>query len=165
MIVYLLYAVPVGLLWVAITGRVTPASFLVGYAFGFGILVALKPNRPRIHWSHLPDQAFALVVYILILFRDITLSGVDVAVRVLSPNMRLKPGVIEVDTQDEQQSALVAALSADVITLTPGELVIEVEDDHRMYVHCLDTDQSTARAEQQQAQRLGLFKRILGRAS
>lgn len=162
---YLVPAATIGIIWMVITSRLTPESFLVGFIVGLAVVTLMRPRQLNIRWQRLPDQVFALVLYILILLRDIILSGLDVARRVLSPDMRLQLGIIAVETQDEQKSALIAALSADVITLTPGELVVEVEGNHTLYVHCLDVADSSQRAERQQAQRLKVFKRILGRTS
>lgn len=159
---YLVPAVVIAIVWVLITNRVSLESFLVGLVFGL-LLAFLSPRRIVIDSRRLPQQLFALLVYTLMLARDITLSGLDVARRVLSPTMPLNLGIITVETQDEQRSPLVAALSADVITLTPGELVVEIEDNHILYVHCLDVERSSNNASHQQGQRLKVFKRILGR--
>ena len=72
-------------------------------------------------------------------------------------------GVVAVPTQDPEENAVITALSAGVITLTPGELVIEA-DHGVMYVHTLDTDRTAASADDAQTERLGLFRRILGRS-
>lgn len=161
--IYLLYAVPMGLVWMGITNTVSVESFFVGYALSLGMLILTRPRRAVIRWKRLPVQLLTAAVYIALLFRDILLSGIDVARRVLSRDMQLKLGIVAVSTQDPEKSKLIAALSADVITLTPGQLVVELEDDHWMYVHCLDVEESAAGAEAAQKRRLELFKRILGR--
>jgi multicomponent Na+:H+ antiporter subunit E len=162
---YAVLAIPVALFWMLVTSRISLESFVLGYVFGLAALLLLRPQRTAIRWQQLPGQILALIMYTLVLMRDITLSGIDVARRVLSPSMPLNPGIIAVETQDEKQSPLIAALSADVITLTPGELVVEVEGNRILYVHCLDVEASAMNAPRQQAQRLKLFKRILGRES
>lgn len=153
-----------GAVWMLITGRVSLESFAVGAVVGFAITL-LSPERLTFRLNRLPGQMIAFVIYLLVLARDILLSGVDVARRVLSPTMPLNLGIIAVDTGDESNSALIAALSADVITLTPGELVVEVENKRVMYVHCLDVETSAKHVQAQQAVRLQLFKRILGRSA
>ncbi len=158
-------AIVIGIAWMIITSRLTLESFLVGCVVGIAIVVLMGQRQLNIRWKRLPDQGFALLVYIMILLRDITLSGVDVTRRVLAPTMPLNLGIIAVETQDEQQDPFLAALSADVITLTPGELVVELENNHTMYIHCLDVDMSSKSADLQQTKRLKLFKRILGRSS
>jgi multicomponent Na+:H+ antiporter subunit E len=149
--------------WMVITNRLTLESFVIGFLAGLAVTLLFKTQGMQISARQLPQQVYALLIYTLILLRDIVLSGLDVTRRVLSPEMPLKPGVIAVDTQDDSRSPLIAALSADVITLTPGELVVEVEDNHILYVHCLDVEASSKNVDRQQALRLKLFKRILGR--
>ncbi|MDX2163410.1 MAG: Na+/H+ antiporter subunit E [bacterium] len=156
------FAVPMAVLWMGLTSRTTLESFGVGYLLSAAILLA-RPPRLRLNVARLPGQLWALFVYALILFRDIVLSGIDVARRVLSPDMRLKLGIITVPTGDTRKSPFVAALSADVITLTPGELVVEIEGDDTLYVHCLDAEASARTADQVQARRLALLLRIMGR--
>lgn len=163
MFLLLLYALSVALTWVVIVGQASLEVFAVGFVAGTALVIALRPPPFPVRWQRLPDQVFALILYLLALFRDIFLSGIDVARRVLSPNMRLKPGIIAVSSQDKDRNPVVLALSADYISLTPGELVVEVEDDHLMYVHCLDVEASSAIADQAQAQRLRLLKRVMGR--
>jgi multisubunit Na+/H+ antiporter MnhE subunit len=164
MLFYMLLAVPMALIWVGITDRIMLDGALVGYGLSLGVLVLLRPQRRKVNWRRLPDQLVALTIYIVELFWDIVLSGVDVARRVLSPDMRLKPGIIAVPTQDPLESPIIAALSADVITLTPGELVVELEDNRILYVHCLDVEATTATIDAEQARRIQLFGRIIGRS-
>lgn len=165
MLLRLLYVLSIALLWVTIVGQVTLEVFGVGLAAGVGLVIALRPPTLSLRWQRLPGQILASLLYILALFRDIFLSGIDVARRVLSPDMRLKPGIIAVSTQDAERNPIILALSADYISLTPGELVVEVEDNHLMYVHCLDVEASAVIADQAQAQRLRLLEQVLGRDS
>lgn len=160
---YLVYAVPLALVWVAITNRPDVESFLVGYIISLGVLRFIRPRQAQIRLSRLPGQVVALVIYFFRLLYDIIRSGLDVAGRVLSRDMRLKPGVVAVETQDPTNNPIIAALSSDVITLTPGELVIEIGDNHTMYVHCLDVDETLANADATQKRRLELLYRVIGR--
>lgn len=159
----LVYALPMSLVWMLIVGRATLEVFIVGFVASLVLVAGLRPARFPVTWQKLPDQVLALVLYTLLLFRDICLSSIDVARRVLSPDMRLKPGIIAISTQDPQRDPIILALSADYISLTPGELVVEVEEDHLMYVHCLDVDASAATAERAQSRRLELLLRVMGR--
>jgi multisubunit Na+/H+ antiporter MnhE subunit len=162
MLTRLVYTLALAIAWVMITGTATLEALLVGLLVGGG-LALLAPDPKPLTLRRLPDQLLAFALYLLALLRDIIFSGIDVARRVLSPDMKLKPGIITVSTQDEQRSPTVLALSANYVTLTPGELVVDVAEDHLMYVHCLNIDESAAVAEQAQAARLRLLKRILGR--
>lgn len=158
---YLLLALPLALFWMILIGRVEPASFIIGYGLALATAFLVRPDL-KVNPVRLPGQIVALVIYTVVLFRDIVLSSIDVTRRVLSPNMPLKQGIIAVPTQDDDE--LTAALSGHAITITPGELVVSFDDQRTMYVHCLDIDDSGPRLESDQTKRLGLLKRILGRA-
>ncbi len=165
MATYLLLAVPLAILWLGIANRVTVESFIVGYVLGLGLL-ALRPRRPvKVVWRRLPDQLAASVIYVVVLYRDILLSGIDLARRLLSPDMRLNQGIIAVPTQDRHESQVIAALSAVDVTLTPGELVFEFDGNTIMYVHCLSVEDAAHDADERQARRLSMLQRILGVSS
>lgn len=163
MIVTLLLAVPLAVVWMVVTSNVTPGSFLVGYLLSFAILLLMKVEKVEIKYRRLPDQIIAFFVYVATLFRDIWNSSVDVAKRVLNPNLPMNPGIITVATQDADESDFTAAFSAHGITITPGELVVDFDDSHTMYVHCLDVEMSSQNADGAQTKRLALLRRIMGK--
>lgn len=156
-------AVLLALVWMLLTTQFNAAGFIVGFGLSLAILLVFRPVEGRLNWRRLPGQILALLLYLALLYRDIILSGLDIARRVLSPDMRLKPGVVAVPVQDPEKSLLVSALSADAISLTPGELVTEIEDNSILYVHTLDVDRTATHAAAEQAARLQLLNRILGR--
>jgi multicomponent Na+:H+ antiporter subunit E len=86
-----------------------------------------------IRWSFaLPGHiATYLWVFGIALYR----SNIDVARRVLSPSLPLRPGVVQIRTG--LTSAMGRLLLANSITLTPGTLTVDVEDD-RMTIHWID---------------------------
>src|SRR5687767_7761544 len=127
MFITLLFALPMATIWMIATSSLNPGSFLVGFALSFAILLMLKLEKVEINHRRLPDQLIALVIYTLTLGRDIWMSSVDVAKRVLNPTMPMKPGIITVYTQDEDESDFTAAFSAHGITITPGELVVDFD--------------------------------------
>ncbi len=159
----LLLSVPMALIWIIVTSSVSFGSFLVGYVLGFAILMLLRAQNLELNWQRLPDQIAAFVVYVVTLGRDIVLSSVDVARRVIKPTMPLNPGILAVPTQDIDESEAIAAFSAHGITITPGELVVDFRGSHTMYVHCLDVEASSKNADQAQTKRLHLLRRIMGR--
>lgn len=160
-----LLAIPMSLLWMVVSGSVSLGSFVVGYALGFAVLTLMKTENIQIDWRQLPDQVAALCVYIVTLLRDIWMSSMDVLKRVLDPELPMNPGMIAVPTQDDSESDFIAAFSAHGITITPGELVVDFDGNHTMYVHCLDVDASGQNAHNAQTKRLALLRRIEGKAS
>jgi multicomponent Na+:H+ antiporter subunit E len=156
-------AVPLAVTWMLVTSYVSLDSFIVGFVVALAILLLVKSERSTMKAGTLPDQVWAFCVYTITLFRDIWLSTWDVTKRVLHPDMPMKPGIIRVATQDVNESDVVAAFSAHGITITPGELVVDFDDKHTMYVHCLDVEASSQNAPGAQTKRLALLNRILGR--
>ncbi|PJF35165.1 MAG: hypothetical protein CUN49_11935 [Candidatus Thermofonsia Clade 1 bacterium] len=150
--------------WMGMTARVNWEGFAVGFLVSV-MVVALVGTRKQatIKPSRLPRQVFSLVSYVIHSFIEITRASFDVARRVISPKMPLKPGIVAIATQDESEDETIAALSAHAITITPGQLAVEFDGAKVMYIHCLDID-SAKTADQEQAARLRKLRLILGKA-
>lgn len=157
-----LLSIPLAFLWMIVTSSISLGSFTVGYLIGIAVLLLIHSDSKVFQWRRLPGQVVAFVVYIVILGRDVVLSSIDVAWRVLQPQMPLNPGIIAVSTQDSDEDEVVAAFSAHGITLTPGELVLDFDGSRTMYVHCLDVEASSQNAPPAQTKRLRALKQILG---
>jgi multicomponent Na+:H+ antiporter subunit E len=160
----LILAFPVASLWMVTTSIVSIESFIVGYGAAVFLLFWVRAQRlATMQWPSIFQQAWALVVYSLTLFRDIWLSTMDVTRRVLSPTMPLRSGIIAVPTQLANPDDTLAAFSAHGITITPGELVVDFDETGQvMYVHCLDVEASGQSADPAQAKRLAMLRRVMG---
>ncbi len=174
MLLTFVLAVPMALLWMIFARQVSFEGFTVGYILGFAVVLVIRLNTSfddsenSVKLSKIPSQVFALVIYIAKLSLDVFLSGIDVAGKVLQPDMPIKPGTHTISTQDENNHDLVSALSAHSITITPGELVIDYSQDENgqtlMLVHALDREASSKeKLERDQSERLNLIRRILGK--
>jgi multicomponent Na+:H+ antiporter subunit E len=163
MFTHAVLAVPMAVLWMLVSSSISAGSFIVGYALSFAILYVVNVCSIEINYRKLPSQVAALFIYTVTLARDIWLSSVDVAKRVLDPDLPMNPGVIAVPTQDDSECDFTAAFSAHGITITPGELVVDFDGSHTMYVHCLDVEASGKSAPGAQTKRLKLLNRIKGK--
>jgi multicomponent Na+:H+ antiporter subunit E len=157
-----LLALPLAVIWMVVTANISLGSFSVGTVLGIAILLLIRSDHPTIQWQRLPDQLIAFVVYTITLTRDVIMCSIDVARRVLKRDMQITPGILAVPTQDMQENDVIAAFSAHGITITPGELVVDFDGSHTMYVHCLDVEASAQSAPSAQTKRLNLLRRILG---
>ncbi len=155
-------AIPIALLWVAVTGRVTPGGLAVGYLIGLALLLLLGRLgiRPRRGLS--PRQLGAALRYAGRLLADITVSSVQVARIILSPRLRLQTGILALPSGDRRDDQLLTALSAHGINVSPGQLVIDIDDMGTLYVHCLDLKASRGTIEAQQRARLQLLSEAVG---
>jgi multisubunit Na+/H+ antiporter MnhE subunit len=159
---HFIIGIPIAILWVILTNQLGFVSLGLGYVVGVILSYVLSQGKTtRFRVGNLPLQVVSLVIYLVILARDIVLSGIDVALRVLGIRP-LRTGIIAVDVHDDNQ--VVAGLSAHAITITPGEMVVDFNtEDSVMYVHSLDVEQSAPTLDKNQQERARILRRILGR--
>ena len=72
-------------------------------------------------------QITVLGLILIILVKDMILANIQVAKIVLSPKMPISPGIVTFKTN--LKSPLARTLLANSITLTPGTLTLDVDDD------------------------------------
>jgi multicomponent Na+:H+ antiporter subunit E len=96
-------------------------------------------------------------IYIPVFIWKLILANLDVARRVLSPKIPLNPGIVKVKT--DLKGDLGKLTLANSITLTPGTLSIDVDDEH-IYVHTVDV--KGVGLVEQSKNITGPFEKILG---
>lgn len=158
----LLTALPIALVWIAVTGRVTLDSLALGYGIGLFTLIALRLLGVHFGKVRTLDQPLAILIYGGTILLSGLKSSLKVVKLVLSPKIELETGIVALNTGDLSESQLLTALSAHGINTTPGELVIDIADGGVLYIHCLNLEASSRVIEEEQAQRLRLLRRILG---
>lgn len=85
---------------------------------------------------HLAFRSFMRFIgYMPWIIKEIALASWDVAKRVLDPRMPIDPIIISF--QSTLKSQLAMTTLANSITLTPGTITIDVEQDGTFYVHSL----------------------------
>ncbi len=120
-------------------------------------IIITKYVNYQIDWK-LPYRLIVfLVVYLPVFTWQLILSNIDIARRVLSFKIPLNPGFVKVKTDLEGDFAKL--MLANSITLTPGTLSIDVENQD-LYIHTVDVKGNTS--EENRANISGLFERILG---
>lgn len=123
------------LIWAAITGSFTLLNLLLGLGVG---LVALWFVRNRLAAPVYIMRARRIVSLALLFFYELALSAVRVAWLVITPDMmsQLKPGIIAFPLTAKSDAEI--TLLANLITLTPGTLSVDVSEDRKfIYVHAL----------------------------
>ena len=64
-------------------------------------------------------------------------ANIDVALRVLNPNLPINPGIVKVKTNLKSETGL--TFLANSITLTPGTLTVDIDPENSvLYVHWID---------------------------
>ena len=75
------------------------------------------------------------IVYGFIFLKELILSNLDVALRVISPRLPINPGIVEAKTS--LKSPMARMILANSITLTPGTFTVEMKED-TLFIHCID---------------------------
>lgn len=130
--------------WSAVTGSF---SFL-NFAFGFVLAIfALSLIREQVGSVGYFSRARRVLSLLVLFLYELVLSAWRVAVMVLSPNMNLKPGIFAYPLRVDRDFEI--TMLANLITLTPGTLSVDVSDDRRiLYVHAIDaSDPEAARRD------------------
>lgn len=127
-------AIFLAVVWAALTGSFTLPNF------GFGLLLgwlALYLVREQLDTRRGRYRGVGMASLAVLFVRELLLSGWRVAKLVTSPKMDLKPGVFAYPLSVDRDFEI--TLLANMITLTPGTLSVDVSEDRRtLYVHALD---------------------------
>jgi len=97
-----------------------------------------------------------IVLYVPVFVFELIKANLDIARRVLSPKIPLNSGFVKVKTDLEGDFGKLTL--ANSITLTPGTLTVDVEEDE-LYIHCVDVPGETE--EENQKAISSTFERIL----
>ncbi|MFH0797419.1 MAG: Na+/H+ antiporter subunit E [Candidatus Omnitrophota bacterium] len=79
---------------------------------------------------------FWFLYYIPIFIYYCIVANLDVAYRVLSPEMPINPGIVKVKTSLKSRVGLTAL--ANSITLTPGTMTVDLSEDGYLYIHWIN---------------------------
>jgi multicomponent Na+:H+ antiporter subunit E len=121
------------LLWILLAGTLREDELIAGVVAALLVTVIAGPRLAILSGVRLtPLAPVHLVLYLWTFFTALIRSNFDVARRVLTPSLPIRPGVVEVETR--LQSPLARMLLANSITLTPGTLTIDIIGD-RLLVH------------------------------
>ncbi|WP_448542155.1 Na+/H+ antiporter subunit E [Roseiflexus sp.] len=125
------------LAWSALTGQFSPGNLAFGFVLGYAILWSLRRQlRGERYFTKVP-QVIYFIGYVV---WQIILANINMTRVVLfTPNERIRPGIVAVPL-DIRTDAEITML-ANLITLTPGTLSLDVADDRScLYVHVIDID-------------------------
>ena len=102
-------------------------------AFMMGDLVILRPHL----LLHLRRYINFIFLYVPVFLWEVLKANIDVAYRVVHPELLINPGIVKVKTS--LQSDIALTLLANSITLTPGTMSVDIDKDKSvLYVHWID---------------------------
>jgi len=120
---------------------------IAGLVASVGIALLFHEVFPSEHQALLsPVRLFWALIYMPVFFYYMIIANLDVVYRALHPKMPIHPGIVKVKTELKTDSAITAL--ANSITLTPGTLTVDLDDNGVLYVHWInvkspDVEEST----------------------
>jgi multicomponent Na+:H+ antiporter subunit E len=148
------------LTWVLLTGTLAVDELMLGVVVSLVGALAAGQRLALLNGLKLtPLAPLHLLRYLGYFFRQLALSNLDVARRVISPALPVHPELVEVRTG--LTSDLGRMLLANSITLTPGTLTVEAEGD-RLLIHWIDSTPGSDLESATRAIAAGFEQRISG---
>jgi len=138
----------------AVLGQFNLSGFLTGFGVGYLALWLTKPLYGETRYFRMLPKAVVLIGYFI---KELFISNFKVLWDVITPKHISRPGIIGVPL--DARTDLEIMLVANLISLTPGTLSIDVSEDKKtLYVHVmfLDDVEETCRSIKD-----GLEKRVL----
>lgn len=126
--------------WIALTGSFEFSNFIFGFFLSFAIMwvISLQNARNGKYFT----VAFKVVSFVLFFLWELLKANIEVAYDVITPKFHMKPGIVAYPL--EAKTDMEITLLANLISLTPGTLSLDVSDDksvlyvHAMYIHDRD---------------------------
>ncbi|MFN3800444.1 Na+/H+ antiporter subunit E [Belliella pelovolcani] len=121
------------LIWVAITGAFTVENFVFGFALSFFLLwITATDRRDNKYFNRIPK----LIGFVFFFLYELIKANIEVAYDVITPRHYMEPGIVKIPL--DAKSDLEITLLANLISLTPGTLSLDVSDDRKvLYVHAM----------------------------
>jgi multicomponent Na+:H+ antiporter subunit E len=122
-----------GLAWIALTGQFTPVNFLFGLVLGY---LTLWLGQRAVGPSHYFAKVLQSIRFVGFFLWELLKANLRVTYDVLTPRHHMRPGVIAIPLSVHTDEEI--TLLANLITLTPGTLSLDVSADRRvLYVHAM----------------------------
>lgn len=126
--------------WAALLGEFTGTNIIAGFVFGYLMLWVMQFVFAGS--SSYFVKVRQVITFVILFLRELIKANLRVAYSVLAPNSQMRPGIVALPL-DVKTDAEITML-ANLITLTPGTLSLDVADDrsvlyvHGMHVYDLD---------------------------
>ena len=130
---YVLVFVLSWLAWMLLAGDVSTAEVVTGAAAA--LVVTLMSGQHLAVYTgvrFVPGALLHLPAFLFVFLRALVYANIDMARRVLSPALPIRPEIVQVETR--LQSPLGKLLLTSAITLTPGTLSVDVHG-NQLSVH------------------------------
>ena len=125
------------LFWIILNGKITTEIFLLGVVFAtaiFWFMCKFLEYSPKNELC-VAKNFFLILTYFVVLVIEIFKSAIAVYKRVYSKKIEIQPQMVFFDV--DIKSEFLRFVLANSITITPGTITVDVDDNH-FCVHALD---------------------------
>lgn len=121
------------LVWGALFADFSPANLALGFAAGYaGLWFAWRGGERGRYFRKVPRLLRFLAFYL----KELVVANARVAHDVLTPRHRSRPAILALPLEASTDTEIM--ILANLITLTPGSLALDVSDDRRtLFVHAM----------------------------
>lgn len=151
--------------WLLLTWSGDPgAAYIQDVAVGLLVAVMITwafgdtASEGAFRWWQPARYGWALI-YLFVLAGSIVKANLEVAYRVLHPSMPIRPGIVRVTTKLRSPAA--RTVLGHSLTLCPGTLTVDIQEDGTMFVHWIYV--RSQNAEEATREVLGRFEWYLER--
>jgi multicomponent Na+:H+ antiporter subunit E len=122
--------------WGALMGSFDAATLAAGFAVGYLVLWVVQPALGPSAYVGGVGRAVGFALFYL---AELVLASLRVAVDVCRPTLDVCPGVVGIPLRAKTDAEI--TVLANLISLTPGTLSLDVSPDRRiLYVHAMDLE-------------------------
>jgi multicomponent Na+:H+ antiporter subunit E len=128
-----LYNILLAILWAMMIGGINVVNLIVGFFVGYLILGSIHgKSGTSSYFSKVPQT----IGFIFFFIKELIVSSVRVAYDVVTPTYYMKPGIIAIPM--DAKTDIEITMLANLITLTPGTLSLDVSYDRKtLYIHAM----------------------------
>lgn len=134
-----LFSLILWLTWLLLSGF-SVGQALLGLVLAVALPLVLTPflaDVPRVR------RPFVLLVFLMVVLRDILLANLIVAWLILRPTSRRRPAFVSMSLQLDNEFTI--EILAGVVSLAPGSTSVDISTDRRtLLIHTLDIDDPDA---------------------
>jgi multicomponent Na+:H+ antiporter subunit E len=132
-----LFNLLLALSWLLLTNTFTLLNVLFGFALGFLVIALIHRTVPALYFY--PKRLPRALHFALFFIKELVVANWRVATDIVTPIWYMHPGVIALPLTAKTEFEI--ALVANIISLTPGTLSMDVSDDKKtLFVHAMFLD-------------------------
>lgn len=129
-----LHSILLLVVWLMLNNTLSLGHILLGSVLAIIIPLLCAPLRVPQPTVKRPLKA---ITYVLLVLKDIVVANIEVAILVVGPMHRIKPGFVAVPL--DLVGTLPITVLASTVTMTPGTVSAEISSDEKwLYVHVLN---------------------------